>query len=183
MGEYNVVNALAALLVGRQFHVKPEVMQKALAHFQVTANRTQWLIGDAGEQILSDVYNANPTAMRAVIRDFSEFTATGRHIAVLGDMLELGDQSQALHAGLADALDPHEVQVVYLYGSEMHALADALADKYSPDNLHYYPLSAKDQMIRDLQNDVGHDDMVLLKASHGLHLETVLGALIAGGHA
>jgi UDP-N-acetylmuramoyl-tripeptide--D-alanyl-D-alanine ligase len=38
-------------------------------------------------------------------------------------------------------------------------------------------------MIRDLQNDVGHDDMVLLKASHGLHLETVLGALIAGGHA
>lgn len=183
MGEYNVVNALAALLVGRQFHVKPEVMQKALAHFQVTANRTQWLIGDAGEQILSDVYNANPTAMRAVIRDFSEFTATGRHIAVLGDMLELGDQSQALHAGLADALDPHEVQVVYLYGSEMHALADALADKYSPDNLHYYPLSAKNQMIRDLQNDVGHDDMVLLKASHGLHLETVLAALIAGGHA
>ena len=183
MGEYNVVNALAALLVGRKFHVKPEIMQKALAHFQVTANRTQWLIGDVGEQILSDVYNANPTAMKAVIHDFSEFTATGRHIAVLGDMLELGEQSPALHAGLAEALDPKEVQVVYLYGSDMKALADALAAKYPADQLHYYPLDDKEQMTRDLQNDVSHDDMVLLKASHGLHLETVLSALVAGGRA
>ena len=183
MGEYNVVNALAALLVGRRFHVKPEAMQKALAHFQVTANRTQWLIGDVGEQILSDVYNANPTAMKAVIHDFSEFQTAGRHIAVLGDMLELGDQSRALHAGLADALDPHEIQEVYLYGSEMQALAEALTTKYPQDQVHYYPLDAKSTMIRDLQNDVGHDDMVLLKASHGLHLETVLAALVAGGHA
>ena len=149
----------------------------------MTANRTQWLIGDVGEQILSDVYNANPTAMKAVIHDFSEFQTAGRHIAVLGDMLELGDQSRALHAGLADALDPHEIQEVYLYGSEMQALAEALTTKYPQDQVHYYPLDAKSTMIRDLQNDVGHDDMVLLKASHGLHLETVLAALVAGGHA
>src|SRR5699024_10635904 len=66
MGEYNVSNALAAILVGRRFHVKPESIQSALSHFDITANRTQWLKGDAGESILSDVYNANPTAMKAV---------------------------------------------------------------------------------------------------------------------
>ena len=98
-------------------------------------------------------------------------------------MLELGEQSPALHAGLAEALDPKEVQVVYLYGSDMKALADTLAAKYPADQLHYYPLDDKEQMTRDLQNDVNHDDMVLLKASHGLHLETVLSALVAGGRA
>ena len=65
----------------------------------------------------------------------------------------------------------------------MQALAEALTTKYPQDQVHYYPLDAKSTMIRDLQNDVGHDDMVLLKASHGLHLETVLAALVAGGHA
>lgn len=62
MGVTNVVNACAACLVGRRFHVKPEAMQKALAHFQESANRTQWLMCDVGEQIQCDVTNANPTA-------------------------------------------------------------------------------------------------------------------------
>ena len=95
MGEYNVVNAFVALLSRSAFPCQTgSHAAKALAHFQVTANRTQWLIGDVGEQILSDVYNANPTAMKAVIHDFSEFQTAGRHIAVLGDMLELGEQSR-----------------------------------------------------------------------------------------
>ncbi|WP_461225591.1 UDP-N-acetylmuramoyl-tripeptide--D-alanyl-D-alanine ligase [Lacticaseibacillus suihuaensis] len=180
MGEYNVTNALAAILVGRRFHVKPEAIQQALASFKITKNRTQWVTGDDGEQILSDVYNANPTAMKAVLRDFGEFPVAGRRIAVLGDMLELGAASPELHASVAAALDPAKVQVVYLYGDEIRPLADALATKYPAADLHYFPKDQQPRLITALMDDVGHDDMVLLKASHGLHLEKVLAALIEG---
>lgn len=183
MGEYNVSNALAAILVGRRFHVKPEAIQQALATFKITENRTQWLTGDAGERILSDVYNANPTAMKAVIGDFSTFPTAGRRIAVLGDMLELGAFSASLHASVARALDPTKVTDVYLYGDEISTLRDALATKYAPAHLHYFPKGQQAALIVALQKTVSYQDLVLVKASHGLHLENVVTALIAGTRA
>jgi UDP-N-acetylmuramoyl-tripeptide--D-alanyl-D-alanine ligase len=177
MGEYNVTNALAAILVGRRFHVKPEAIQRALATFKVTSNRTEWLIGDAGESILSDVYNANPTAMAAVLTNFAGFPTKGRRIAVLGDMLELGEASHALHAGLAKDLNPDTIDTVYLYGNEMAALRDAIADKYPEDAVHYYPEGEQNRLIIKLLEDVRSVDLVMLKGSHGMHLENVLEAL------
>lgn len=178
MGEYNVTNALAAILVGRRFHVKPESIQRALATFKVTSNRTEWLVGDAGESILSDVYNANPTAMAAVLANFSGFPTKGRRIAVLGDMLELGEASHDLHAGLAKSLDPAAIGEVYLYGNEMAALRDELAAKYPADQLHYYPEGEQKRLIVKLVEDVRSVDLVMLKGSHGMHLENVLQALL-----
>lgn len=183
MGEYNVPNALAAILVGRRFHVKPATIQTALADFTITANRTQWLRGDAGEALLSDVYNANPTAMKAVIRDFAAFPCKGERIAVLGDMLELGELSPQLHAGLASELDPAKIQDVYLFGDEIVSLRDALQAKYSADHLHYFAKTQQDALTAALQEKVGYQDLVLLKASHGLHLEKVVRALVQGDRA
>lgn len=183
MGEYNVTNALAAILVGRRFHVKPEAIQRALKNFKLTDNRTQWLQGDSGEQILSDVYNANPTATAAVLNDFAEFPTEGRRLAVLGDMLELGEASASLHAGLASALDPEKVTDVYLYGDEINPLYTALKAKYATDHLHYYPYGSQREMIIALRDDVRHQDLVLLKGSHGMHLENVLAALQEPEHA
>ena len=177
MGEYNVTNALAAILVGRRFHIKPEDIQDALQHFSLTNNRTQWIQGDSGEEILSDVYNSNPTALAAVLEDFSAFPTNSRRIAVLGDMLELGDASSELHAGIASSLDPVQVDEVYLYGDEIKSLANALGEKYSADKLHYYPFGAQQELILKLRDDVRSDDLVLLKGSHGMHLENVLTAL------
>ncbi|WP_155287042.1 UDP-N-acetylmuramoyl-tripeptide--D-alanyl-D-alanine ligase [Lacticaseibacillus zhaodongensis] len=179
MGEYNVSNALAAILVGRRFHIKPEAIQKALKTFRATDNRTQWLRGDNGEMILSDVYNANPTADAAVLGDFANFPTKSRRIAVLGDMLELGDASKDLHAGLASSLNPHKISDVYLYGDDMRALADKLKDVYAPEHLHYYAFGSQPELITQLADDVRADDLVLLKGSHGMHLETVLTALQA----
>ncbi len=177
MGEYNVSNALAAITVGRRFHVKPEMIQRALANFEITANRTQWVKGTQGESILSDVYNANPTAMKAVVHDFATFATAGKRIAVLGDMLELGDASRELHQSIAPELDPATIADVYLYGPEMAALRDVLVDKYPAAQLHYYTADQQAQLIADLKADLTADDIVMLKASHGLHLENVLTAL------
>ncbi|MFD0897166.1 UDP-N-acetylmuramoyl-tripeptide--D-alanyl-D-alanine ligase [Loigolactobacillus binensis] len=180
LGTYNVNNAMAAITIGTIFQIQPQRMQTALAELQLTKNRTEWVTGAQGEQILSDVYNANPTAMMAVLRAFAAVPVTGRRIAVLGDMLELGEQAPALHAEVAQALDPATIDAVYLLGSHMQALADALAKK--PDfagRIHYYPLNKKLTMITDLLATITATDAVLLKASNGLHLDEVLHALQA----
>ncbi len=179
MGAYNVNNAMAALLVADTFHIRANVAQQALAKFVPTENRTEWLTGQHGEAILSDVYNSNPTAAKRVLAAFAATPVTGKRIAVLGDMLELGEQADTLHASLATELDPQTIQTVYLNGEHMRALAKDLATKYPATAIHYYPTHEQPQLINDLQQTVTADDEVLLKGSHGIHLENVLAALEA----
>nr|MDF9460911.1 UDP-N-acetylmuramoyl-tripeptide--D-alanyl-D-alanine ligase [Lactobacillus amylovorus] len=179
IGKHNVSNAMAAISVGRHFGESDEEIASSLSNFKPTANRMEWEKGDAGEAIMSDVYNSNPTAVRAVVTSFGqvEVKDDGCRIAVLGDMLELGKNSPALHAGLSDTLDPQIINEVYLYGPEMKNLYDALKDKYKPEHLHYYTQDQMDRMIDDLKNDIKPDDIVVLKGSHGMHLENVLARL------
>ncbi len=180
IGEYNVNNALAAMMVGDLLHVTPEHLQKGLADLQVTANRAEWLAGSQGEKILSDVYNSNPTAVREVLQTLNELPETGRRIIVLGDMLELGEASQKLHAGLADAIDHDHFQKVFLVGNEMKALREQLlATGYPADDLQLFTTVEETQLITQLHKTIQAGDIVLLKGSHGIHLEKVLQALKA----
>lgn len=78
LGTYNVNNALAALMAGMTLGIPIEKSAPKLAQFQLTKNRTEWLKGINESSILNDAYNANPTAMRAVLDNFSTFTNTGK---------------------------------------------------------------------------------------------------------
>lgn len=180
IGKHNVSNAMAAISVGRRFGESDEEIAQALGHFTPTANRMEWETGDLGEAIMSDVYNSNPTAVKAVITAFGQVDVkdNGRRIAVLGDMLELGKTSPELHASLASVLDPKIINEIYLYGSEMKNLYEALVDKYDDNHLHYYPSDQRDSMTEALSNDIKPNDIVVLKGSHGMHLEKVLERLL-----
>lgn len=178
VGEYNVNNALAAIAVGDRLHITPQHMKQALQNVELTENRAEWVKGSNGEQILSDVYNSNPTAARQVLKTIATTPTSGRRIAVLGDMLELGDAAPRLHASLAANIDHDAIQQVYLIGSNMKYLQDKLVQAgYPAADIHYYPDDGLAKLTEDLQADLTADDMVLLKASHGIHLEEVLRAL------
>lgn len=180
VGEYNVNNAMAAMLVGRQLHVTPEHMQAALKDVSLTANRAEWVQGAAGERILSDVYNSNPTAVKEVLTTLKELPDQQRRVIVLGDMLELGQAAPSLHAGLASEIDHDHFDQVFLIGPQMKSLNDRLLDQGFPaDSLHYYQLDQRDQLTADLKDTIQADDVVLLKGSHGIHLEKVLAQLKA----
>ncbi|MHC9537396.1 UDP-N-acetylmuramoyl-tripeptide--D-alanyl-D-alanine ligase [Dellaglioa sp. BT-FLS60] len=177
IGTYNVDNAMAAISVGRRYRVSTENIVKALSDFDLTKNRTEWLKGHLGEAILSDVYNSNPTAAKAVIKAFSNSDVVGNRIVVLGDMLELGKQSSDMHISLADSFDNKKIQSVYLYGNQIDSLAKSLKSKYDDQHIHYYDLDQKEAMIQDLLEVRTEKDAILIKGSHGVHLETVLSAL------
>ena len=180
VGEYNINNALAAMEVGKILHITPAHMKQALANVELTENRAEWVKGKNGEQILSDVYNSNPTAAKEVLKTIAETPVAGRRIAVLGDMLELGDAAAKLHASLAEEIDHQKIASVYLVGEQMKNLKDKLIQEgYPAEDIYHYAASDLQQLIADLTTTLTGDDIVLLKASHGIHLEEVLTALKA----
>lgn len=177
LGLYNVMNALAALSSGQRLGLSWAQMSPALTNFQLTKMRTEWLTMPNGTRLLSDVYNSNPTAVSAVIATFKAVNAPVKRV-VLGDMLELGEAAGDLHAQIAADLNPRDIQAVYLVGPLMAThLYPLLQDKYLPEQLHVYDKDELSQLSADLNAHLSPTDVVLLKGSHGIHLETVVSTL------
>jgi UDP-N-acetylmuramoyl-tripeptide--D-alanyl-D-alanine ligase len=173
-GKYNVANALAAISVGHLLNITDEQIAAALLDAPITENRTEWLVGNFGGKILSDVYNSNPTAAKEVLNFFAEVPTTGHRFAVIGDMLQLGEASAALHASVADSLDPDKIQRVYLVGEEIAPLEDVLRDIYPAGSVKRYAIDDQETLLKDLLNDLSANDMIMLKGSHGVHLENIV---------
>ncbi|MBO0438744.1 UDP-N-acetylmuramoyl-tripeptide--D-alanyl-D-alanine ligase [Candidatus Enterococcus ikei] len=177
-GKYNVGNALIAISIGQWLGIPEEKIQAGLASFQLTKNRTEWLKTNSGIEILSDVYNANPTAMKLVLESFSQMPTAGKRVAVLGDMLELGPDSAAMHASVSDYLNPKEISEIFLYGAEMNALYQVLKEKYQENQIHYFKKAEKEDLMNTLKSHLEPTDMVILKASNGMGLNEVVNNLL-----
>ena len=174
LGGYNVKNALIAYGIGCYFGLSMEQIKNGLAQVELTKNRTQWLQAKNGAKLLSDVYNANPTAMRLVLESFGRLTLPGRRIAVLADMLELGPDSSAMHASMAEAIVGF-YDFVYLYGGQMQALANRLTELNVP---HAYFIPAQRQaFLEQVQKEIQPTDSVTLKGSNGMQLSELVALL------
>ena len=174
LGGYNVKNALIAYGVGRYLGLSSEQIKNGLAQVELTKNRTQWLQAKNGAKLLSDVYNANPTAMRLVLESFGRLTLPGRRIAVLADMLELGPDSLAMHASMAEAI-VGRYDFVYLYGEQMQALANCLTELNVP---HAYFIPAQRQaFLEQVRQEIQPTDSVILKGSNGMQLSELVALL------
>lgn len=178
LGQYNVSNALIALLVGEAFGVSVERMQQGLATFDMTKNRTEWLETNDGIHILSDVYNANPTAMKLVLDSFSKLEKTGKKVVVLGDMLELGEESQKMHESIAEHIDQQEIDEVFLYGSQMNYLYATLSSSFDSSYLHLFEKNDKLALMEVLGSRLTSGDTVFLKASNGMGLKEIVDYLL-----
>lgn len=171
LGGYNVKNALIAYGFGRYFGLTSEQIAKGLAEFQLTKNRTEWVKASNGADILSDVYNANPTAMGLVLDSFGQLALPGRRLAVLADMLELGPDSKDMHRQMAKHIG-EKYAIVYLYGEEMAALRDVLAG-----TVHYFAPTQKAELIAQIKADLLPTDSIVLKGSNGMGLAEVVASL------
>ena len=178
IGAYNVSNALIALTCAQILEIPMEQAIFQLSQFKLTASRLEWMKTLNGADLLNDAYNASPTSMKAILNTLSSVpTETeGRKIAVLGDIRELGPDSQSLHESLAEVIWPEKIEKVYLFGTQMKYLYAVLKEKFAPENVVYVEES-HDQLSQLLLTDIQVDDVVLVKSSLGVDLLKVVTAL------
>jgi len=130
----------------------------------------------AGEALLIDEsYNANPSSMRATLRTLGAETVSGKRIAVLGAMKELGETSDSFHAGLAEPLLAAGVELAILVGGEMAPLAKALGQKVK---ISHVPDASS--ALEPLREAIGPGDAILVKGSNSIGLAAVVEALASG---
>lgn len=182
-GKYNATNAMLASYVAKHCGVAEDRIVAAFSNLTLTGNRTEWKKAANGADILSDVYNANPTAMRLILETFSSLPRNngGRKIAVLADMKELGSSSLALHRQIINSLSPEWLDIVICYGDDIAPLAELARQIFPAGRVYYFKKTAElDQFeallltIRDLLQP---DDQILFKGSHSMNLVNLVEAL------
>ena len=175
-GKYNATNAMIAAYAALQEGVSEVAIAQAFSELELTRNRTEWKKAGNGADILSDVYNANPTAMRLILETFSTIPANpgGRKLAVLADMKELGADSKSMHGSMITSLNPEIVTGLFLYGQDMEALYDYAKEIYPPGKVHYFIKNDEkdqfEQLTKAVREILTPADQILLKGSNSMNL-------------
>ncbi len=172
-GEHFVNDALAAVAVGLKLAVSSERISESLSAFRNMSGRQE--IFKAGEYtIIKDCYNAGPESMAAALGVLGN--RPGRRIAVLGDMLELGDCAQAEHYKVG-RIAAEKADMVFAYGPHANRVIDGTITGGMPETMGR-AFEDREEMASALKRAVRPGDVILFKASHGMHLELVLDAFL-----
>lgn len=172
-GEHYVADALAAVTVGLKLGVHPDQIRHQLDAFQNMSGR-QEIFEAKGCTIINDCYNAGPESMAAALNVLGN--RPGRHIAVLGDMLELGDCAQAEHYKIG-RIAAEKADMVFAYGPHAGRVLDGTITGGMPENMGR-AFEDREELVTALRRAVKPGDVILFKGSHGMHLEKVLEAFL-----
>lgn len=164
IGAYNFENIATALCIGKYFKVDPSKANEAISEYQPSNMRSQ-LVKKEGNTIILDAYNANPSSMKVAIENMAAMKG-GNKVLILGDMFELEEEAEAEHRGIGKLLGKHVFEKVLLCGRLMK-FAKA---EYPAASL----FETKDELVISLKNNPVRDSIILVKASRGVGLETVV---------
>jgi len=164
IGSYNAENVLAASTIGDYFGLTTEQIKTGLENYIPQNNRSQLTVTERNKLVV-DAYNANPTSMQAAILNFAQLEVD-RKTLILGDMLELGDQSETEHQNIVNLLQQNRIQNVFLVGKDFKNTRNS------------YPCFGNvDELIGYMDEHPLTDNYILIKGSRGIKLEKVLSLL------
>ena len=171
LGRHAVYNALAATTVGLLLGVKAEKIQARFSSFHNTGMRQKIYVKN-GVTIIEDCYNAGPESTEAALDVLAGIKTDGRRIAVLGDMLELGNRSAAEHYRIG-RLAVGKADLLLTYGEHsVRTLTGAITGGMNPKNTDHF--DTHEDMAHMLKMRVSEGDVVLFKGSRGMRMEKVL---------
>lgn len=164
VGTYNFENIAAALCIGKYFEVEASKANEAIRRYEPGNMRSQ-LMKKGDNTIILDAYNANPSSMKAAIENMAAMNVPVKAL-ILGDMFELEEEAEAEHRNIGKLLKANNFDRVLLCGKLMRS-----AKEEYPDALLF---DTKDKLIDELKNHPIKGAAVLVKASRGIGLETVV---------
>lgn len=167
LGEHNVLNAVVAYAVGRALKLKPEEILAGIAEYRPSGMR-QNIIHPCGYHIFADCYNSSLLAIENTLAAMDDIPVAngGRRIAVLGDILALGDISEETHHQIAGVLAKHKVDLLLAYGINIRLTVEDAA-KLGIESKYFADRQKLEDEIRAV---VKPEDLVLFKASHAVNL-------------
>ena len=161
-GKYNFNNIAYALAIGKYFDVLPQLANQAIRDYSPNNNRSQ-VINLDGATVFMDAYNANPDSMKGAIENLAQ--TKGKKLAILGDMLELGDTTEEEHQAIGRLLMDNKIDEAYLVGPYMKAaLLPGLNARHFPTKADLEAFLTENRLL--VKN-------ILIKASRKLSLETI----------
>ena len=175
IGKHNVYNALVAFCVGVTLGIDKNTCAKALSNYVPTGMR-QKIRRENGITFIEDCYNASPDSQKAGINALMGIKAT-RHIAVLGDMLELGSVSKKSHYQVGEYAAKKNVDVLFCFGKEGKYIFDGAKDN-SIKEAYYF--QEKEELSKALLEKIRQGDAISFKASRGMKLEEVIKYIYKG---
>ena len=171
LGQHNVYNALAAIAAGLALGLSTERIRRGLSTLKPTKMRFEHLEKN-GWHLINDAYNASPMSMKAAIETLSSL-ATGRKIAVLGDMLELGDIAREAHLSVGRAIAEHGFDALVTRGELGEHIAEGAQQAgMMPDRV--YRAASHEEAADILKGILAPGDTVLFKGSRGMAMEKII---------
>lgn len=172
IGLHNVTNALSAAGIAYSLGCGPDEIKAGLEGFKPGKMRLEVLRSPAGFGIINDTYNANPDSIRSAVNELVALKGSGRSIAVIGDMLELGEASRPEHRALGEDIAGAGVDVIVAYGTFGGDIIEG-AGKGVHAKTH-------GEAARAVAGAAREGDMVLVKGSRGMRMEEVTKLLMEG---
>lgn len=172
-GEHFVYNALAAITVGNIYGVSPIDMANALANMAFTKMRMD-IIEKNSIKIINDAYNASPDSMKASLNSLVAIKGT-RKIAVLADMLELGEFSKSIHYDIGKSIDKEKIDYVLAYGNDSIEIINGALNSGIKNAIFF---NDKNELIKELKELLQPNDCVLVKGSRGMKMDEVVNEII-----
>ena len=169
-GNHFVSNSLCAIAVGRIFNINMPDILDGIAHFELTKRRMQVEKLENNVIVINDCYNANCDSMKAAIHYLSELKNC-KKVAVLGDMLELGEYSEKLHREVGEELVKDKIDIVITVGNESKYIADEVIKGNNASVYEYNNNQEAIEKIKEIMKD--GNVAILIKASNGMKFQEI----------
>lgn len=174
IGIHNVYNALAAFTVGYVLDIEPQLCANALEGY-VPAGMRQRVTQVGGIKSIEDCYNASPDSMRASIKALADIKGN-KKIAVLADMLELGEYSREAHLSVGNMVGENKIDILLAYGND----AKYYVENAKAGGVEAYLFDDKQALADKLLQCASSGDVVMFKGSRGMKLEDIINTVYKG---
>jgi UDP-N-acetylmuramoyl-tripeptide--D-alanyl-D-alanine ligase len=174
-GEHMLHNALAATAVGTALGIEPTLIKEGIEKVEPVGGRSH-VIKTGRLTLIDDCYNANPVSVKSAL-DLLTSTKGNRLVAILGDMFELGENEKELHYQVGEYAALENIDELICIGDLCKSMYEGAQSVHNDRiKLHYY--NTKQDFCKEMNNILNEKDIVLVKASHGMHFEEIIKELV-----
>ena len=166
-----IYNSLMGYAIGKELNIENDLIKKGISNLKLTAHRLEKKINKRGVTIIDDTYNASYDSMKSALELLGK--SNNRKIAILGDMLELGEYSEEIHRKIGEDVVNNNIDILITVGNlSIYIKDEALKEGFNKYNI--YNFEKQEDTYNLLNNLLKEGDLVLVKGSHGINLDKLV---------